>query len=280
VDVCKREMSTQKKKNLGEIRVKISKDGGPTGLSLLAEVLNWDAERLNPSKYKKGDYRHFLITENRFKDDERLQDVVREVQNEIRKDLISILKPVPVTGWRANHQHVSPRLWALSDLIVKLNGFNWKDYLAIYPGPRPVTKLTTWGLEGEQKINCGALEMGNEKLSTYEITSFRSRNRRDFLRDRLYTALKDGRIFSRLRLCEYSKCQNFFISWGRHCSEKCRVKFYNEERRESVKKNYRTRKKQRINQAKLLHAMGRSIEEILDLTGLTYKALERAKVFE
>lgn len=278
-------MSTQKKKNLDETRVKISKDRGPIGLPLLAEVLNWDAERLNLSKYKEGDYRRFLLVENpRLKTNGWRKDL-REVQNEIRKDLIGILKPEPVTGWRAtdpNCRHVSPRRWALGDLIVKLNGFSWKEYLHIYPAPKPVARFVVHYLEREQVINCGMPEIDSEKFSIYESVSFGGNTtRKEFLRDRLYriiyTALKTGEI-SRLRLCEYGKCQNFFVGRGRHCSEKCRITFYNEERREQFKKNYHMRKKQRLNQAKSL-LKTKSIDEVLErIPGLTYKALERASI--
>lgn len=273
-------MSTQRKPKLDNFLVNIAKYRGPIGLNLLVEVLGWDAQRLDPSKYKESDHRHFLITKNTFGDDERLQDVVCEVQNEIRKDLLSILKPELVTGG-AVHQHVSPCRRALSDLIIKLNGFNWKEYLALYPGPKPVAKLAIFKLECEQAIDCGLLEIGNEKFSTWETTSFQSRTRHDFLRDRLYRilylAIKSGEI-SKLRLCEYSKCGRFFVGKRRHCSEGCRIKFYNEDRRETFKENYKKRKLKRINQARKLYKKNNPIEEILEQTGLTFKALERAKI--
>lgn len=133
-----------------------------------------------------------------------------------------ILKPEPVTGWRAtdpNCRHVSPRRWALGDLIVKLNGFSWKEYLHIYPAPKPVARFVVHYLEREQVINCGMPEIDSEKFSIYESVSFGGNTtRKEFLRIGLYriiyTALKTGEI-SRLRLCEYGKCQNFFCWPGK-----------------------------------------------------------------
>ena len=75
---------------------------GPVGLDLLAEVLNWDPDRVDLSNFGVLDSRHRVLhkltVEAKYAQAKtEWRDILRSVQSEVRKDLLSLLEPAQLS---------------------------------------------------------------------------------------------------------------------------------------------------------------------------------------
>jgi hypothetical protein len=251
---------------------------GPVGLVLLAEVLTWNPRRIEPSNFKELDSRRRLLDqlireiERRNKDrNERTdwRDELRSIQTALRNDILSILEPVQLTEedfqyWNSYARPINffadpkkpPRENRLCILLAKLWLFQWRrDLIPVpwfYKGMAKRIKLTKWWspLHGEHTLGLRVIEIDGDSLAVQEsLPRFRD------VREELYfiidTALRT-KEFSKLRICKYRRCRKVFVverRTGKHCSDRCRIRFNNEDRRTVLHDRYERLKKASLERA-------------------------------
>ena len=266
-----KQTSLKQKKLLDHWRKARSKDG-PTGLALLAEVLNWNAAEVNISKFRRLDSRHEIIRQLMLEVELRNKDYGEQndwrekllnLQKELRSDIIGILEPVQLRHeefryWRSNDRRSRPpvdenhrprlnRLWILT---TKLKMFGWTEDLApdplmmldaLIPGRTLSSSGRTWRrFHGELSRSRGTFEIEGERLTVVgSPPDFRD------VRETLYYIIKvalqgeSGRGFGSLRVCT---CRKFFVLQRitrKYCSNRCRSRASNTKRTDN--KSFHTR---------------------------------------
>lgn len=269
--------------------IEVSDVWGRLGLSLLLDVLSWDPDTISPSAFKKRDYRRQLIDFlaaplNPIEAEHISQSIkrgdldeqpswrnnLRRAQEELRGDLLAILKPKSLfTRMRA----VSAKRVCIALLFRKMFGFHWQQGLFLGGGEKPNSLGSST-----------SFEIGGERFLCYEGIAFHGSRIGErylgFLQRLywiLYSAFKTNEI-SKLRHCDNERCGKFFLGKRPQCSEKCRSAVNNKSRRKYHKRRYKTQRKNKIEKAKRLLNRQKKTAEVIRLTGLTYKALERAKL--
>jgi hypothetical protein len=267
--------------------IEVSDVWGRLGLSLLLDVLSWDPETINPSAFKKRDYRRQLldllaaplnpieaehisqsIKRGDLNEQPSWRNNLRRAQDEVRCDLLAILGPKSfVTRMRG----ASAKSVCIAQLFRKMFGFHWQQGLFL-GGRDSLGRRST------------AFEIGGERFLCYEGIAFHGSGPGEkylgFLQRLywiLYSAFKTNEI-SKLRHCDNERCGKFFLGKRPQCSEKCRSAVNNKSRRKYHKKRYKTQRENKIEKAKRLLNSQTKIAEVIRLTGLTHKALERAKL--
>jgi hypothetical protein len=268
--------------------IEVSGVWGRVGLSLLLDVLSWDPETISPSAFKKREYQRQLIDLvaaplNPIEAEHISQSIkrgdldeqpswrnnLRRAQDELRGDLLAILKPKSfLTPPGASAKSV-----CIAQLFRKMFGFHWQQGLFLGGGGK------TNGLESSTSF-----EIGGERFLCFEGIAFHGSGLGErylgFLQRLywiLYSAFKTNEI-SKLRHCDNDRCGKFFLGKRPQCSETCRSAVNNKSRRKYHKKRYKTQRTNKIEKAKRLLNRQTKIAEVIRLTGLTYKALERAKL--
>jgi hypothetical protein len=275
--------SLKQKQLLNHWRKARSKDR-PTGLALLAEVLNWNAAEVNISKFRRLDSRHEIIRRlmlevelcnKNYGEQNDWREKLLSIQRELRSDIIGILEPVQLTEeefryWRSDdrrsrppvNENHRPRLNRLWILTTKLKMFGWTEDLApdplmmldaLLPG-RTAPSGRTWDLfHGELNHSRGTFEIEGERL-TVVGRSPRFRDVRESLYFIIRVALQgeSGRGFASLRVC---RCRKFFVCkriTRKHCSNGCRSGASNTKRKVdgSFHKKYKDKRDDALERAK------------------------------
>ncbi len=284
----KKKYAHERKKNFDSWRVKTFARVGPTGIALLAEFLNWDVDSIDPDSFKAMDFRHDLLkrwVHQCTTDNHDWRARMHVIQQEIRTDIVSILHPSPLTAEEEVHETWSPRRTRLWHLLNKLASMKWHVH---------------WRLEWDD-LGRGAKQLTMEGLASWAANKFKLgadtfaiKEEIDGplgLRGEIYgvlrAALKGGEI-AKLRTCTNKSCGRFFVAKrekGEQCSEKCRNQINNDLRRAAgdFKKYYRQRMQTKIKRAKKM--LGKeptqtTIKKTLQQTGLSRKALERARLID
>jgi hypothetical protein len=286
----------------------VAHEQGPAGIHLLAELLNWDAERvksIEPKAFKEDDNRRRII--ERIQGELRMEQVREanrqkkkvarlrspldwrpkwlEIHAELKGDVLSIIEPQPLSENELSkryigiqpgiHKVLSARENRFKLLWHKLRSFNWPMVGILIHGRGGLYI----GIEGENRLPTIAFEIDGEKIEMYERWPIFRGGLREHLYFVLFCALRNNE-FSKLRMCSLSSCQKFFIPQrhGKHCSETCRTRDSNQMRikNKDFRKYYDQRKQERIAKAKRLLRLGKSVQDILEqIPELTRKALER-----
>jgi hypothetical protein len=264
----------KKKKLLDYWRKARSKDG-PTGLALLAEVLNWNPAQMNISQFRKMDSRHEIIRQLMLEVELRNKDYGEQndwrekllsLQKELRSDIIGILEPVQLSAeefryWRSNEprnsppvdENYRPRLNRLGILTTKLKMFGWTEDLTpdplmmldvLLPGRTGPSSGRAWNrFHGELNHSRGTFEIEGERLTVIG----RPPRFRD-VRETLYFIIKvalqgeSGPGFASLCVCSVCTCRKFFVRkriTRKHCSSRCRSGASNKRRTDN--KSFHTR---------------------------------------
>jgi hypothetical protein len=269
---------------------RVLKDRGPVGLQLLAEVLNWDIQSVDPAKFGENEFRRHLIclastgSIATLPNSDKWRPKLRAILEELRDDVMRLLEPREAAE-KAPWLPDSQRLRNLTALLHKLSRFRWRESL----GPDPLGNRRTSGstasigLEGASLRRNTSFDVGGEQLGVVEHLRYAEtfeRGVRERLYRIIYASLKSGDI-SKLRRCNNKQCRKFFIGKKPQCGEKCRSRVNNELRRKAAyfSERYKDQKTNRLAKAERLLKQGKlSIEKIVRLTRLTRKALERKRL--
>jgi hypothetical protein len=257
--------------------------------NLLLEVLNWNPDKINPSKIKKDDYRGCLIrmlaappspetAQNIAKSIQRgdldgpsshWRKQLRDGQAEIRSQLLNILEPKPVN--RSNYGLPSARAFSIGILFKMLWSMHWIQGLFLDIGQSKQ-------ISAEEKGARVSFEIDGETFNVYERVGFTSNEGYSGFVQRLYwiiyNVIINGEI-SRIRVCQYKPCGSLFVAKrtrkpGSHCSITCRTRSSNESRTEKFHNRYEVSRNEAYDRAKTKF---RALIERIDIDSALRKVL-------
>src|SRR5262249_51956012 len=182
----------------------------------------------------------------------------------------------------------------LDDLVDKINGLGLKPHWKIDFGNQKVieaqfqmTPLPRY-VAGTGRVitNPARQHLGpDQRILSLHGTTWIIRRRYPEtarVRERLYgtiiSALETGEL-AKLRRCP--NCEKYLLVEGlkrRFCGQRCKDEFFNHQKAKTgyFKTNRKERKKLRLKEARTLLKKGKSERFVMEETGLTRKALERA----
>jgi hypothetical protein len=286
----------QESKEMHSWRASVAKDRGPAGIHLIAELLNWDPDTVNPASFNERDNRRAAIEriqgevkrEKLYRNQRKSsgwRDRFRKIQAELKSDVLSIVEPTPLSEEELSKKYygilpgIDRASSALDNRLLllwhKLRAFKWPMVGILVDGSGAVSI----GLEGETNMPPLLFETGGQKISKYERSTIYQRGIKETLYFVLLCALRN-RTISNLRICKYQPCRKFFVPKrsSEHCSEICRTRDSNESRKKTgvFRDYYYKRKEQRFKKAKRLLDLEKTVQDVLEqVPGLTQKALER-----
>src|SRR5262249_20502278 len=159
----------------------------------------------------------------------------------------------------------------------------WQQRLGLDPIQKKRIHRGRFGFGTEGKILTGPrfeVQIAGETFWLSERSSYRHKMTAESQLYRIiYEAFRSGEI-SKLRICKNSLCRKLFFfarDTKQYCSDSCRTAISNEAKKAEgyFPDNYQKRKKARINMAKRLFRARKGVDEILEKTKLTQKALQR-----
>jgi hypothetical protein len=257
-------------------------------LSGLVTFLNIDFDAVHSddlNALKESSFLDYILVKDALKDAKQAKDV----QREMKEDLVPILAPNGDISVAEAYQRIEKLLKKLNEVAVKAEwhlepvDYEWEDISNDEAQSEWELVAKPSGAERQQPEFLNSIRTINIELLGHRW--FLGRQIQEiginFSRENLYLTIQDALetgIFSRLKLCP--QCNNFFIaddSRQRFCSEEHRNAFNNKER---LKGGYflDLRRKKRIRDLKLARRLkreGKSPGEIAKATKLSLRILNR-----